>query len=577
MNQQLLVREVKRRNRLSNIMIAFGILMDLMPQAAVVHMIGNALSGTLSHGLILADGALMFLAFSLKAVCFRTATWKAHEAAYRCLTDLRLRIIAHLKKLPLGFFQERSTGDLAGIIQHDVEQVEVFLAHGLPEIMSATALPALIFLAMLFVEWRLALLMISTLPLMALTKKLSAPTWARNIRIYSNSLRAMQETLMEYVATIPVIKAFSKEETKTRKALDSAQDYDYWVKRSMAGVSVPMALIDVFMEGGVVLVMIAGSALLSSGALSVSRFILAVILGTAFTASIAKSATFQHYNIVFNQAMTRIGSILGREVPRQTEAVASFACGDIVVRNLSFSYPGRGPVLEGIDLTFPKGSKNALVGESGSGKTTLAYLLMRFWEPQSGSITVNGVPISDLQEAGLNSMIAVVQQEAFLFNRSLEDNIRIGNPDATRDEIVAAAKKARIHDFIMSLPEGYATPVGEAGVKLSGGERQRIALARTILKDAPILILDEATAAVDAENETLIQEALEESSRDKTVITIAHHLYTIRDADQIVVMDGGKVVGKGTHEMLSDDCPLYRRMLREQERVDSWEIREAVR
>ena len=338
-----------------------------------------------------------------------------------------------------------------------------------------------------------------------------------------------------------------------------------------------MALIDVFMEGGVVLVMIAGSALLSSGALSVSRFILAVILGTAFTASIAKSATFQHYNIVFNQAMTRIGSILGREVPRQTEAVASFACGDIVVRNLSFSYPGKGPVLEGIDLTFPKGSKNALVGESGSGKTTLAYLLMRFWEPQSGSITVNGVPISDLQEAGLNSMIAVVQQEAFLFNRSLEDNIRIGNPDATRDEIVAAAKKARIHDFIMSLPDGYATPVGEAGIKLSGGERQRIALARTILKDAPILILDEATAAVDAENETLIQEALEESSRDKTVITIAHHLYTIRDADQIVVMDGGKVVGKGTHEMLSDDCPLYRRMLREQERVDSWEIREAVR
>ena len=261
------------------------------------------------------------------------------EVAYRCLTDLRLRIIAHLKKLPLGFFQERSTGDLAGIIQHDVEQVEVFLAHGLPEIMSATVLPALIFLAMLFVEWRLALLMISTLPLMALTKKLSAPTWARNIRIYSNSLRAMQETLMEYVATIPVIKAFSKEETKTRKALDSAQDYDYWVKRSMAGASVPMALIDVFMEGGVVLVMIAGSALLSSGALSVSRFILAVILGTAFTASIAKSATFQHYNIVFNQAMTRIGSILGREVPRQTEAVASFACGDIVVRNLSFSAP----------------------------------------------------------------------------------------------------------------------------------------------------------------------------------------------------------------------------------------------
>ncbi|MDO4787456.1 MAG: ABC transporter ATP-binding protein [Fretibacterium sp.] len=554
-------------------MIALGILMDLVPQVAVIHMIGNALSGTLSQDLILADGALMFLAFFLKAVCLRAATWKAHEAAYRCLTDLRLRIIAHLKELPLGFFQERSTGDLTGIVQHDVEQVEIFLAHGLPEIVSATALPALIFLVMLLVEWRLALLMVSTLPLMALTKKLSAPIWTRNIRIYSDSLRTMQETLMEYVATIPVIKAFSKEETKTRRALDSARDYDYWVKRAMVGFSVPMALIDVFMEGGVVLVMIAGSALLSSGALPVPRFILSVILGTAFTASIARSATLQHYNIVFNQAMARIGSILGHDVPRRSECNTPVGDGNIVVRNLSFSYPGKGPALEGIDLTFPKGSKNALVGESGSGKTTLAYLLMGFWEPRSGSITINGRSVADLSEPQRNALAAIVQQEAFLFNKSLEENIRIGRPEATRDEIAAAAKKARIHDFIMSLPEGYATPAGEAGVKLSGGERQRIALARTILKDAPILILDEATAAVDAANEVLIQEALDELSRDKTVVTIAHRLHTIRDADQIVVMDAGKVVGKGTHEALADRCPLYRKMLQEQDKVDSWDIK----
>lgn len=554
-------------------MIALGVLMGLAPQVAVVHMIGNALSGTLSHRLILIDGALMFLAFSLKAVCSHVATWKAHEAAYRCLTDLRLRIIDHLKKLPLGFFQERSTGDLAGIVQHDVEQVEVFLAHGLPEIVSATALPALIFLVMLFIDWRLALLMVSTLPLMALTQKLAAPIWDRNIQIYSDSLRSMQETLMEYVATIPVIKAFSKEETKTRRALASAQDYDYWVKRSMAGFSVPMAFIDIFMEGGVVLVMIAGSAFLSSGTLSVSRFILAVILGTAFTASIAKSATFQHYNIVFNQAMAKIGTILGRNAPRRVTRAASAKDEDIVVRRLSFSYPGKGPTLEGIDLTFPKGSKNALVGESGSGKSTLACLLMKFWEPQSGSITINGVSVVELSEAQRNSLMSIVQQEAFLFNRSLEENIRIGRPDATRDEIVAAAKKARIHDFILSLPHGYATPAGEAGVRLSGGERQRIALARTILKDAPILILDEATAAVDAENETLIQEALDELSRDKTVITIAHRLHTIRDANQIVVMDAGKVVDRGTHEALAGRCPLYRRMLQEQNRVDHWQIK----
>uniref|UniRef100_UPI0028040B0C ABC transporter ATP-binding protein n=1 Tax=Stomatobaculum longum TaxID=796942 RepID=UPI0028040B0C len=231
-------------------------------------------------------------------------------------------------------------------------------------------------------------------------------------------------------------------------------------------------------------------------------------------------------------------------------------------------------VLEDINLRFPKGSKTALVGASGCGKSTLANLLMGFWEPTDGHITIAGEDAAAFSEKQLNRLFSIVQQEVFLFNLSMEENIRIGKPDAGMEEIMDAAKKARIHDFIMLLPNGYQTMAGEAGIKFSGGEKQRISIARMILKDAPIIILDEATAAVDTENEAYIQAAIDDLSRDKTVIMIAHHLNTIRDADQIVVMDSGRIVDTGRHNELLDRCVLYRKMVENQNKVDNWKIKE---
>lgn len=577
MKQQELERQVKGKNRISNIILCCKIILDLIPQVLLIHMIGLYFNALLTKQQILLESTAILLCFVGKAICSYLATWKAHKAAYTCLTDLRLQIIRHLKKLSLGFFQERKTGDLTNIVQHDVEQVEGHLAHGLPEIMSATVLPAIVFLIMLWVDWRLALVMIAGLPLMWLTKKVSAPLWEKNFKIFADSVTQMQENVMEYVSNISVIKAFGKEENKTEKTIKSAKDYDYWVKKSMAGISVPMGLIIMFMESGVVLVMILGTYLLSIGEIQVPRLILSIVLGGLFTSSIAKVATFQHYGIVFKQAMKGIGSILNVSVPNRPAESAIPVNGDIEISELNFSYNGDGKVLEDINLRFSKGSKIALVGASGCGKSTLANLLMGFWEPTGGSITIAGENTLAFSEKQLNRLFSIVQQDVFLFNLSMEENIRIGKPDADMEEIIAAAKKARIHDFIMSLPDGYQTSSGEAGIKFSGGEKQRISIARMILKDAPIIILDEATAAVDMENEVYIQAAIDYLSRDKTVIMIAYHLNTIRDVDQIVVMDEGKVIDTDKHDALMSRCALYRKMVEDQNKVDSWKIKEVSR
>ena len=578
-----LAREMTAKSRLSNAMLLTRAVLGLVPMVLVIYLVHLFLEGTLSPSAIACAAAAMAACVAGKAVCMYAATWKAHQAAYSCLTDIRLRIVRHLKKLPLGFFQIRRPGDLANIMRNDVEQVEVYLAHGLPESASATLFPAAAFVLMLAVDWRLALCMLAGLPLMWLVKKAAAPAWARGFEIVAQYASRMQNSLMEYVANIAVVKAFGKEERKTEETIRAARDYVSWATSSMNGVSVPMALIALFMESGTVLVLIVGTWLLSTGGISIERLILSMVLSAAFTSSVAKTATLQHYRFMFDQAMTGIESVLGVEAADPIKDSEEPRMGDIELNGVSFSYPQseedgseRKRALDSIDLVFRKGSTNALVGSSGCGKSTLVSLIMGFWHPDSGHITVGGRDLTRLSERQVSGLFSIVQQDVFLFNQSIEENILIGRPGATHEEVVEAAQRARIHDFISGFPHGYATVPGEGGVQLSGGERQRISIARVMLKDAPVIILDEATAAVDAENETLIQEAIDDLSRDKTVVSIAHHLNAIRGADQIMVMREGRVAGSGTHEELMRACPLYQEMVAKQKQVDNWDIREAA-
>ena len=575
MPEKELRKKVIGKNSLSNSLLALKIVFDLIPQILLVYLISSLITNNINEGNLKYIFLGIFISFVLKGVFYYFATKVAHEKAYEKLTELRLDIIGHLKKLSLGFFKEHNTGELTNIVQHDVEQVEVYLAHGLPEIMAVTLLPTIIFVAMIFVDWRLALGMIAGVPLMYLVKVLSQKTMDKNFAIYFNHENKMREELMEYVKNISVIKAFAKEEEISERTLKTAREYIYWVKKSMGMVTIPMGLIDIFMEIGVVIVMILGSIFLYYGNITTPNFILAIILSSAFTASISKTATLQHFSIVFKEALKSIGKVLTVPLPKKkTEQGLEF--GNIEFKDVNFAYGKDSFELKNINLNFKKNSLNAFVGASGCGKSTVSNLLMGFWDADEGQILINGKDIKEYSQENISMLIGSVQQEVILFDLSIFENIAIGKLNATKEEVIEAAKKARCHDFISALPNGYETRVGEMGVKLSGGEKQRISIARMILKNAPILILDEAMAAVDSENERLIGEAIDDLSKDKTIITIAHHLNTIRDSDQIIVMDKGVVLDAGSHEELMKRCEFYKDMVEAQNKVDRWNLKEVV-
>lgn len=575
MPEKELRKKVIGKNGLSNLLLALKIVFDLIPQILLVYLISSLITNNINKGNLKYIFLGIFISFVLKGVFYYFATKVAHEKAYEKLTELRLDIIDHLKKLSLGFFKEHNTGELTNIVQHDVEQVEVYLAHGLPEIMAVTLLPTIIFIAMIFVDWRLALGMIAGVPLMYLVKVLSQKTMDKNFTIYFNHENKMREELMEYVKNISVIKAFAKEEEISERTLKTAREYIYWVKKSMGAITIPMGLIDIFMEIGVVIVMILGSIFLYHGNITTPNFILAIILSSAFTASISKTATLQHFSIVFKEALNAIGKVLTVPLPnKKTEQGLEF--GNIEFKDVNFAYGKDSFELKNINLTFKKNSLNAFVGASGCGKSTVSNLLMGFWDADEGQILINGKDIKEYSQENISMLIGSVQQEVILFDLSIFENIAIGKLNATKEEVIEAAKKARCHDFISALPNGYETRVGEMGVKLSGGEKQRISIARMILKNAPILILDEAMAAVDSENERLISEAIDDLSKDKTIITIAHHLNTIRDSDQIIVMDKGVVLDAGSHEELMKRCDFYKDMVEAQNKVDRWNLKEVV-
>ena len=573
MTEKELRKKAVGNNVSSNILLSLKILFDLIPQVLLVYLISSLIAQDIAAAKVKYIFLAMLTSFILKGVFYYYATKVAHEKAYKKLTELRLDIIGHLKKLSLGFFKEHNTGELTNIVQHDVEQVEVYLAHGLPEIMAVTLLPVIIFIAMIFVDWRLALSMIAGVPLMYAVKILSQKTMNKNFALYFNHESKMREELMEYVKNISVIKAFAKEEEMSERTLKTAREYIYWVKKSMGAITIPMGLIDIFMEIGVVIVMILGSIFLYHGNITTPHFILAIILSSAFTASISKTATLQHFSIVFKEALKEIGKILTVPIPNK-KMVQGLECGDIEFSNVNFAYGKESFSLKDINLTFKKNSLNAFVGASGCGKSTVANLLMGFWNADSGLITIGGKDIKHYSQENIAELIGSVQQEVILFDVSISENIAIGKTGATTEEIIEAAKKARCHDFISALPNGYNTKVGEMGVKLSGGEKQRISIARMILKNAPILILDEAMAAVDSENEKLIGEAIDDLRKDKTVITIAHHLNTIKNSDQIIVMDKGRVLDAGKHKELMQRCDFYQDMVEAQNKVDRWNLKD---
>jgi ATP-binding cassette subfamily B protein len=507
-----------------------------------------------------------------KALFYAVGLWRAHHAAYKSLADLRLSIINHLKKLPLGFFQRHTAGDLTNIVGHDVEQIEIYLAHTQPEIIATTLVAAIIAILMFVVDWRLALCLLVPVAVALGLLALLFAIWSGLIARYNQATKEMVENLMEYTAIMPAVKAFSKSESKSGSLISYIKNYVKTMRRMILGISVPQGIVTMVLQAGVFLVIVCGIYLLSSGYLSVTRFVLGLVMSIAFSSAMMKYMSYEHAGILLNRSAASIASIMNED-PESEQEGKTLENGDIAFENVTFSYDGREDALKNVSVTFRQGEVSAIVGASGSGKSTIANLIMGFWRTGQGSVTVGGKNIADAGEKELSKLMSIVQQESFLFNTSIADNIAIGRQGASQEDIENAAKQACVHDMITTLPDRYGTTVGEGGAKLSGGEKQRITIARVILKNAPVIILDEATAAIDPYNEHLIQEAITNLSRGKTLIVIAHHLSAIQDADQIVVMDGGVKVAAGKHGELIESCPIYAEMAAAQNAVDNWEIK----
>ena len=446
----------------------------------------------------------------------------------------------------------------------------------IPEGSGHILLPIVSLVALCFVDVRIALAALVTLPfsmvLMSLTMVISGKSFTK----YDESNAHMNSTIVEYIEGIEVIKAFGRAGTSYEKYSGAILDYKKFVVKWLSSTWITMKLTFALFPSTILGTLPVGLYLTIRGRITISELLLAVMLSMSMVTSFAKIEVFMENIREMKFNIESIEGLLNMRTLPQPEKRVDLKSHDIVMSEVHFSYTGdqKDEVLHGIDLAMPEGSYTALVGPSGGGKSTVAKLISRFWDVTEGSITIGGVNVKDMPLQQLSEMVSFVTQDNFLFRCSILENIRLGDPNATDEQVKEAARKACCEEFIKKLPMGYDTPAGEAGKRLSGGEKQRIAIARIMLKNAPIVILDEATAFTDPENEDKLQKSIEALTKGKTLLVIAHRLSTIADAEQIVVLKNGCVEAKGTQEELLDNCALYQRMWQAHVGARHWAVGE---
>lgn len=556
---------------LSVVFSMISLLAGLVPYYCVYRILDRYIEGNLENAFVMRFCLAALGAYLIKVVCFGISTGISHYVAFHVLEGLRLKVADTFLKAPLGEVYAHSIGEIKGVIVDKIEDIEPPLAHVVPEGAGHILLPVVCFVALAMVDPRVALGALLALPLgmifMMLTFKLSG----KNMTKYQEANAHMSSMIVEYVEGIEVIKAFGKTGVSYEKFAGAIRDYRDFVIKWLESTWVTMKLAFAFMPATLLGVVPVSILLVGKGSMTVSEMALSVMLAMSMVISMAKIEVFSNglrqmqYTVSEIQKLLKIPALPEPEVERLPEDYT------IELQDVRFTYDeAEGEVLHGIDLTLPEGSFTALVGPSGGGKSTVAKLIARFWDVTGGSIRIGGIDLKDMKVTSLADIVSFVTQDNFLFSRSIRENIRLGKPGATDEEVVAAAKAACCDDFIRKLPEGYDTSAGEAGKRLSGGERQRIAIARMMLKDAPIVILDEATAFTDPENETKLQESIANLTRGKTLLVIAHRLSTIKNADRIVVLNNGQIEAMGSQEELMEGSPLYRRMWQAHIGARSW-------
>jgi ATP-binding cassette subfamily B protein len=486
----------------------------------------------------------------------------SHVAAFNILYEIRVGLAGKLTRMPMGYFTSKTNGSIKKLLNEDVERIELFVAHHITDIVQAVALPLISLVFLFFVDWRLAIGVLIPLPLaMAAQSSMYGSAGMKLYTEWQEKLATMNGTIVEYVRGMPVVKIFNQTVNAFKRFSDDVYTYRdltlHWIKITLT----PFAAFLVLLSSSAVFVLPIAIFLLHSTPSAdygnmVSTVFLFLFVGMGISLPLNKLMYMTSSLIQIKTGLEGIDGILNsKEIP-EPETAKEPGDSSVEFNSVSFSY-GSQTVLNDVSFSAAPGTVTALVGPSGGGKSTIANLIGRFWDVEAGEICIGGINIKDMPVEILNNTVSSVFQDVFLFFDTIEENIRMGNKKAPFEEVVSAAKAAQIHDFIETLPEGYKTLIGEGGTYLSGGEQQRIALARIILKDSPIIVLDEATAYADPENEARIQDALSVILKDKTVIVIAHRLYTITDADQILVVNEGQIEEAGAHRELLEKNGLY--------------------
>ena len=514
--------------------------------------------------------------YLLRVACHGISTILAHISAYTILEGIRLKIADRLMKAPLGEVMGRRIGYLKNIIMDKVEDLEPPLAHMIPELTSNLLLPVAIFIWMLVIDWRMGLAVLIAPVLAMIPMFFLMRNYNSQYAAYMEANNHVNSIIIEYVEGIEVVKAFNQSTSSYEKFVNAVQSFKEftlaWFKSTWKTMNLMMAIMPTTLLG----VLPVGLLLVQNGSISPAELAMGIILSLSIVGPLMKATTFINEAKSMEYAVEAANELLNLPMLPDSGKIVSIPRNDIVLEHVAFSYDGseQNEVLHDVNLELPEGSFTALVGPSGGGKSTIARLIARFWDVTGGNITIGGKNIKELSIRQLSELVSFVTQDNFLFNCSLKENIRLGNPNATDEEVYAAAKAACCDEFIVRLDKGYDTPAGDAGKRLSGGEKQRIAIARAILKNAPIVILDEATAFTDPQNEDKIQKSIMALSKGKTLLVIAHRLSTIQNADQIVVLKKGRIVDCGKQKELLKRCPLYADMWKAHIGAKNWSVSE---
>ncbi len=514
--------------------------------------------------------AAAFLLYFIALMC-------SHIAAFYTARNMKSQLLHHLVRLPLGFHTTNSSGKLRKIIDENSGQTETFIAHQIPDLAASFVMPLAAVALLLIFDWRLGVLSLITIVIgLGLEMVMMQKSSSGFLKQYQNSLEDMNNEAVEYVRGISVVKVFGQTVHSFKRFYDSIIKYKEFVTQYTLSWKLPMTAFTTAIQGTFFLLIPAG-ILIASKTTDYANFILSFIFYIIFTPASAsmlmKVMYSSSYKMITDEAVNRIDSILSEKPLPEPVAGKHPNGSDISFTDVSFTYPNAEvPSVSGVTFQVPAGTTAALVGPSGGGKTTTASLIPRFWDVNSGSVKIGGVDVREIPSEILMQQVAFVFQDSRLFKASVLDNIRSARPDATREEALAAAKAAQCEDILAKLPDGIDTVIGKKGIYLSGGEQQRITLARAILKDSPIIILDEATAFADPDNEYKIQLAFEQLTRGKTVLMIAHRLSTVQKADQIFVIDNGKISESGKHDALTQENGMYARMWEDFQTSVSWGI-----